>query len=250
MLGGDLLRILADARTHIVVGHRARDAFVRSRLRAVFDCVCASFATGGTKARVPNRPRPLHGNRTSKALAKRIARTMPDDNVGACVGKDSEQVAAYIYEGVLFPAGAGAAASRGSSTFARLTIAQYRRRWRDIVGRFPPGFDNRRRGTRPDRALHRQRHRKPTPAQLDAAKPAEKPCGEKRAEEKGTGKGEIDSERTRTWPSASAVQARTPEKMAADEFSIRWEGLGAGEETGNYEIHREAPMNGVRLLGE
>src|SRR5258708_2921749 len=34
---------------------------------------------------------PLHGDRTGKALARRIARTMPDDNVGACVGEDAAQ---------------------------------------------------------------------------------------------------------------------------------------------------------------
>src|SRR5471032_351253 len=31
---------------------------------------------------------PLHGNRTVESLAKRIARTMPDDDVGKCVGDD------------------------------------------------------------------------------------------------------------------------------------------------------------------
>src|SRR5688572_32489313 len=46
---------------------------------------------------------PLHGNRSVEALAKRIARTMPEENVGACVGEDADQVAAYIYEAFYSP---------------------------------------------------------------------------------------------------------------------------------------------------
>ena len=46
---------------------------------------------------------PLHGNRSVQSLARRIARTMPDDNVGACVGADAEAVAAYIHEAFYSP---------------------------------------------------------------------------------------------------------------------------------------------------
>src|SRR3954467_8056045 len=46
---------------------------------------------------------PLHGNRSVESLARRIAKTMPDDNVGACVGQDAEQVAAYIYDAFYSP---------------------------------------------------------------------------------------------------------------------------------------------------
>src|SRR5947209_8508813 len=39
---------------------------------------------------------PLQGNRSVESLARRISRTMPDDDVGACVGEDAKQVAEYI----------------------------------------------------------------------------------------------------------------------------------------------------------
>jgi len=41
---------------------------------------------------------PLVGERTLRSLARKIEKTMPEDNVGACVGEDAKQVAAYIYD--------------------------------------------------------------------------------------------------------------------------------------------------------
>ena len=46
---------------------------------------------------------PLHGNRSAEALARRIARTMPDDDVGSCVGDDAKEVAAFIYDAFYSP---------------------------------------------------------------------------------------------------------------------------------------------------
>jgi len=83
---------------------------------------------------------PLHGNRSVEGLAKRIARTMPDDDIGACVGEDAKQVAAYIYEAFYSPR-AFARLQPPEFDLARLTIPQYRTSVADIVGRFRPGFD-------------------------------------------------------------------------------------------------------------
>src|SRR4051794_12936312 len=83
---------------------------------------------------------PLHGNRTVENLAKRIARTMPDDNIGACVGEDAKQVAAYIYDAFYSPQ-AHARLSPPEFDLARLTIAQYRNSVADVIGRFRQGFD-------------------------------------------------------------------------------------------------------------
>src|SRR5438552_3438445 len=70
---------------------------------AIYRKLCAE-CHGDKGQGVPDKyDEPLHGNRTVEALAKRIAKTMPDDNVGACVGKDAEQVAAYIYEAFYSP---------------------------------------------------------------------------------------------------------------------------------------------------
>ena len=43
-------------------------------------------------------PRPLIGERSVAGLAKLIAKTMPEDAPGDCVGEDADKVAAYIYE--------------------------------------------------------------------------------------------------------------------------------------------------------
>ena len=83
---------------------------------------------------------PLHGNRNVEALARRIAKTMPDDNVGACVGEDAKQVAAYIYDAFYSPK-AFARLHVPEFDVARLTIPQYRISVADIIGRFRPSFD-------------------------------------------------------------------------------------------------------------
>src|SRR4051812_34023433 len=41
---------------------------------------------------------PLVGNRTLPQLAKYIARKMPEDKPGTCVGEDADRVAAYIHD--------------------------------------------------------------------------------------------------------------------------------------------------------
>ena len=98
---------------------------------------CHGKNGGGVKDKYDE---PLHGNRSVEALARRIARTMPDDNIGACVGEDAKQVSAYIYESFYSPQ-AFARLHVPEFDLARLTIAQYRTSVADIVGRFRPGFD-------------------------------------------------------------------------------------------------------------
>jgi len=66
---------------------------------------------------------PLHGNRSVEALTKRIARTMPDDKVGSCVGEDAANVAAYIYEAFYSPQ-AQARLKPPEFDLARLTVPQ------------------------------------------------------------------------------------------------------------------------------
>ena len=53
------------------------------------------MAGEGTK---DNYPRSLAGNRSVAQLARLIAKSMPEDDPGKCVGEDAQKVAAYIYE--------------------------------------------------------------------------------------------------------------------------------------------------------
>src|SRR6476646_11008884 len=46
---------------------------------------------------------PLTGERSADQLARKIEKTMPEDNEGACVGDDARKVAAYIYDAFYSP---------------------------------------------------------------------------------------------------------------------------------------------------
>src|SRR5215212_4686579 len=70
---------------------------------AIYQKLCAACHGNRGQGVADKYDEPLHGNRTVDALAKRIARTMPEDNVGACVGEDARQVAAYIYDAFYSP---------------------------------------------------------------------------------------------------------------------------------------------------
>src|SRR4051794_38169944 len=120
---------------------------------------------------------PLHGNRSVESLARRIAKTMPDDNVGACVGQDAEQVAAYIYDAFYSPK-AQWRLRPPEFDLARLTNPQFRTTVADLVGRFRPGFDKPPGAERGLKARYSGIviEKKPeVPPPDEAAKPGEKP---------------------------------------------------------------------------
>ncbi|HEY2341547.1 MAG TPA: cytochrome c, partial [Chthoniobacteraceae bacterium] len=81
---------------------------------------------------------PLQGNRSIESLAKRISRTMPDDDPGTCTGDDAKQVAEYIYQAFYSPA-AQARIRPEEIDLARLTVEQYRASVADVLGRFHSG---------------------------------------------------------------------------------------------------------------
>ena len=190
---------------------------------------------------------PLHGNRSAEGLAKRIARTMPDDDVGACVGEDAKQVAAYIFDAFYSPK-AQARLRPPEFDLARLTIAQYRTSVADLVGRFRPGFDKppgterglkaRYSGLAIEKPLPEPPADEATPAE---SKPEKKADGKKKDPEKVKFE-RLDANVDFRFGAASP----DPEKMLADEFSVRWEGSVFAEETGTYEFIVKSE-NGVRL---
>jgi hypothetical protein len=175
---------------------------------------------------------PLHGNRSVENLAKRIARTMPDDNVGACVGEDAKQVAAYIYDAFYSPQ-AHARLRPPEFDLARLTIEQYRTSVADLVGRFRPGFD---------KTWGAERGLKGRYQGLVPGVKAAKTVTEKKAEAD-----KYRFERTDPQIDFSFAEASPdPEKMANEDFIIHWEGSVFAEETGVYEFVVKSE-NGFRL---
>ncbi len=82
-------------------------------------------------------PRLLAGDRTTPALAKLIAKTMPEDAPGECVGPDAEKVAAYIHQS-FYSREAQARRRRELPRIelSRLTVRQYRETVTDLIGSF------------------------------------------------------------------------------------------------------------------
>ena len=77
-------------------------------------------------------------------LARLIAKTMPEDDPGECVGEDAEKVAAYIYDVVLLQGRAGpqqvsAAADRALATDRAPVQERRRRPDRQLPRRRPTG---------------------------------------------------------------------------------------------------------------
>ena len=92
-------------------------------------------------------PLPLVGERPVAGLARLIAKTMPEDAPGECVGEDAEKVAAYIYES--FYSKTAQARNKFQSPrieLSRLTVRQYKNAIADLVGSFqgPARWDDQR----------------------------------------------------------------------------------------------------------
>ena len=188
---------------------------------------------------------PLHGNRTLEALTKRIARTMPDDDPGTCVGEDAAKVAGYIYD-AFYSERAQARLNPPQFDLARLTIDQYRTSVADLVGRFRPGFDR-----LPGKERGLRAHytglviEPPAPpvftVELHPDKPAEKKFDDKKNVPK-TQFDRMDPQVAFDFKEASP----DPDKMQPEQFSARWNGSVFAPETGTYEFIVRSE-NGVRL---
>ncbi|MBS0211301.1 MAG: DUF1592 domain-containing protein [Planctomycetes bacterium] len=79
--------------------------------------------------------KPLAGDRSLAELAAQIAKTMPEDDPGTCVGEDAKLVAEYIYHAFYSPV----AQVRNAPVrieLARLTVRQYRNTVADLIGSF------------------------------------------------------------------------------------------------------------------
>jgi cytochrome c5 len=101
----------------------------------IYRAMCASChgTTGeGTKVRYP---RPLAGDLSLTQLSNLIAKTMPDDDPGACTGADADKVAAYIYD-AFYSRTARERNRPARIELARLTVKQYRNTVADVIGGF------------------------------------------------------------------------------------------------------------------
>lgn len=212
---------------------------------AIYKKLCADCHGDKGQGVMDKYDEPLHGNRSVEALAKRIARTMPEDNIGACVGDDAANVAAYIYEAFYSPK-AQERLKPPEFDLARLTVPQYRTSVADIIGRFRPGFDK---PPGVERGLKARYSgivppKPPEPVAPDAPPP---PAEKKKEEEKKKDPEKVRFERMDGQVAFHFGEASPdPEKMASTEFTVRWEGSVIADETGVYEFIVKSE-NGSRL---
>ena len=98
---------------------------------------CASCHGASGEGTEEHYPRPLIGERPVQSLARLIAKTMPEDAPGECVGEDAQKVATYIYETFYSKDAQGRNKFRlPRIELSRLTVRQYRNAVTDLVGSF------------------------------------------------------------------------------------------------------------------
>ena len=98
---------------------------------------CASCHGHSGEGTDEHYPRPLIGERPVASLARLIAKTMPEDAPGDCVGEDAQKVAAYIYK--TFYSKDAQARNKfrlPRIELSRLTVRQYRNAVTDLIGSF------------------------------------------------------------------------------------------------------------------
>ncbi|MDB6174087.1 MAG: cytochrome c [Chthoniobacteraceae bacterium] len=198
----------------------------------IYEKMCAECHGKNGEGVAEEYKEPLTGDRSLKSLTRRIAKTMPDDDPGACVGEDAAQVAAYIYDAFYSPA-AQIRLHPPTIDLARLTVPQYRTVAADLIGQFRGGFQN------PADNKHGLKGHYSGPAiEQPAPEPGQKP-GEKK---KKTQFDRVDKQVVFSF----GAQSPDPASMVAEEFSARWEGSVRAEETGVYEFVIRSE-NGTRL---
>jgi mono/diheme cytochrome c family protein len=151
---------------------------------------------------------PLQGQRTVPQLARYIARNMPRDAPKKCSPEEAQKVAEYIYDAFYSPA-AWARNKPPRVELARLTVRQYRHAVADLIGSFrTAGRCDEQRGLRGEYYSSRRFR-------------------------------DREQAFTRTDPEVRfdfGEAAPDPQKLQANQFSIRWEGSVLAPETGEYEF--------------
>ncbi len=161
---------------------------------------------------------PLYGNRDLTSLAKRIVRTMPEDEEDLCVGDDAKAVAAYIHD-AFYSLAARARNTPARIETARLTVPQYRSSVADLVGGFRNNYAS---PLGKDRGL----------SVTYTGTPPKKNKKDKKKQQHIKGRdAQIKFNFGEQLPEKLRGKNLTKEK-----FSVKWEGTLIAEETGTYEF--------------
>ncbi len=183
----------------------------------IFRELCASCHGPNGEGVKEEYGKPLAGDKSVEELAKLIAKTMPEDNPGKCVGEDARKVAAYIYDAFYSPI-AQARNQPARIDLARLTVRQYKHTVADLVTKSRAQKWDDRRGLNGEYFQARQFN--PKERKLERLDPTVKfDFGE---------------------------DSPVPGEIEPAEFAMRWKGSIWAPETGEYEFIVET-QNGTQL---
>lgn len=167
-------------------------------------CATCHGATGeGVKGKYDDA---LIGDKSPAQLSKIIAKTMPEDAPGTCVGPDADKVAAYMFD-AFYSKDAQARNKPPRVELSRLTVRQYRNSIADLIGSFR-GTSEKWDATRGLKAMYY----------------SGRGFKDKKLER-------VDPEIRFDWKTASPDP-----KVEADQFSVQWSGGVLADETGEYEF--------------
>lgn len=153
-------------------------------------------------------PQALVGDKSVMELTRLITETMPEDDPEKCVGEDAAAVAAYIHEAFYSPM-AQVRNKPARVELSRLTVRQYQNAVIDLVGSFTsPGKWDGERGLR----------------------------GEYYNDRRFRGDRRVLERRDATVNFQFEKGSPVPDKIGAEEFSIRWQGSVLAPDTGAYEL--------------
>lgn len=165
---------------------------------------------------------PLHGDRSLPSLAKRIDKTMPEDEEELLNAEESAQVADYIYHAFYSADARAKSAPPVHQTFSRLTANQFRTSVADLFADFQPVWSS-------ERGLSARYSSKGVTAN------------------QGMGGGNNFQRKDNQIAFNFGEKSPEPQILPAEEFSIKWEGSIIAEETGVYEFVVKT-QNGIRLF--
>jgi hypothetical protein len=174
----------------------------------IYRQLCARCHGANGEGNSDNYPHPLTGKRSLPQLSRFIAKSMPEDDPGKCVGPDAEKVAKYIYD-AFYSKEAQARNKPPRIELARLTVRQYRNAVADLVGSFrTAGKWDEQHGLRGEYFKSRRfRNNERILERLDPIVHFD-----------------------------FGTNGPDPEKFDANQFSIRWAGSVLAPETGDYEF--------------
>ncbi len=190
--------------------------------RDLYDQQCARCHAPGGEGVKGKYDEALHGDWSIEKLTRYIAKSMPEDAPGTCVGGDAAAVARYIHD-AFYSREARARNHPARVELVRLTNRQFVSTVADLLKSFT-GQDAALGGERGLRASYRPQ----TPKGQEDRKPFER----------------MDRRVDFVFDSASPDAERLG--AGTNEFSITWRGAVIADETGDYEFAVKTP-NGARL---